>query len=115
MSRTKSPPKKATSDRATLRRRVLAMIRAFNAANWNGCFDLIDPKLRAEGVPQFNRYAEQLAEFHAAYGHITPWHVRLSLHLDTSKNKQDPRPFAFVYVVWKDARSEFHIFRERWV
>lgn len=26
-----------------------------------------------------------------------------------------PRPFAYVYVVWKDAAKEFHLFRDRWV
>lgn len=98
-----------------MRRRILATIRAFNAGNWSLCFESIDPKLRAKGTPQATAHAAQLQAFHAAYGEIEPWHIRISLHLDTSTNKHDSRPFAYVYIVWKDAAKEFHLFRERWV
>jgi hypothetical protein len=114
MSRTKLAPRFKT-DRAALRRRVLHMIRAFNAGRWEDCFASIDPKLRAKGQPDAAAYGGQLQRFQQIYGRITPWHTRISLHLDVSKNKLDPRQFAFVYVVWKDASNEFHMFRERWV
>ncbi len=63
---------------------------------------------------QLETWSEQAQQFMEAYRTITPWHVRIYLHLD-ERAKQDPRPFAYVYTVWKDADGEFHMFRERWV
>jgi hypothetical protein len=114
MSRTKRA-NKVKSDRAALRRRVGAMIRGFNSGDWQRCYETIDPTLRAKGSPEAGRYARLMQAFREAYGEITPWHTRINLHLDASTNKHDPRPFAYVYIVWKDAASEFHLFRERWV
>lgn len=105
----------SNSDRAALRRRVLHMIRAFNAGRWEQCHEVIDPKLRAKGTPAVAAYSDQLRAFRAVYGRVTPWHTRISLHLDAATNKHDPRPFAYVYIAWKDAANEFHLFRERWV
>jgi malate synthase len=112
MSRTTRAPQ-AQSDRAALRRRVLKMIRDLNAGRWDECFEAIDPKLREKGTPDAKRYADQLEVFRGAYGRITPWHTRISLHTGPAKGKTDARPFAYVYVVWKDAANEFHLFRER--
>jgi hypothetical protein len=103
------------ADRAALRRRVIAMIRGLNSGDWERCFETIDPRLRAKGSPQAQYYAHQLQAFREAYGEIVPWHTRINLHLDASMNKHDSRPFAYVYIVWKDAAKEFHLFRERWV
>jgi hypothetical protein len=38
-----------------------------------------------------------------------------SLHMDAHENKRDDRPFSYVYIVWRDVRSVFHMFRERCV
>jgi hypothetical protein len=114
MSRTTRAPQ-TRSDRAALRRRVLKMIRDLNAGRWDECFETIDPRLRAKGAPDARRHADQLGTFRETYGRITPWHIRISLHPDAAKSKTDTRPFAYVYVVWKDAANEFHLFRERWV
>jgi hypothetical protein len=114
MNRTKRAPK-MKSDRAALRRRVVAMIRGLNSADWERCYETIDPKLRDKGTPEAKRCAQQLRAFRDIYGEIVPWHTRINLHLDASTNKHDARPFAYVYIVWQDAAKEFHIFRERWV
>src|SRR5687767_10451732 len=113
MSATRRAPL-AKSDRAALRRRVLARVRRLNAGEWDECYEMIDPRLRAKGTLDAATHAGQLRAFRAAYGGVHPWHTRISLHLDGSKNKQDPRPFAYVYVVWQDAAKGFHLFRERW-
>ena len=91
------------------------MHRSLNQHQWEKCFQLIDPKLRAEGRVSFPAYAEGLHEFMQAFGAVRPWHVRINLYLDGSKNKRDPRPFAYVYVIWQDAEHDFHMFRDRWV
>jgi hypothetical protein len=60
-------------------------------------------------------YVGQLARFRSAYGSIRPWHVRVSLHPDGAPKQGDPRPFAFVQIVWQDDRTGFHMFQDRWV
>ena len=87
----------------------------FNRGLWEECFSLVDPKLKEQSKVQLPVYAERLQAFKEFYGIIKPWHVRISLHLDASSNKQDERPFAYVYVVWQDDVHGFHMFRERWV
>jgi hypothetical protein len=91
------------------------MYEWFNRGLWDQCFSLIDPKLREGAKVDLPVYADQLRAFRAAYGMIHPWYVRINLHLDTSANKQDDRPFAYLYVIWQDEVRGFHMFRERWV
>lgn len=114
MSRTSRAPK-ANPDRAALRRRVLARIRALNAGQPDTAFEMIDPRLRGKGTPASATHQDQLRAFRDAFGDIEPWHIRINLYPDGTTNKHDPRPFAYVYVVWKDAAKEFHLFRDRWV
>src|SRR4051812_20025367 len=97
---TKTPPDAA--DRKALRTQVRRMYNSFNRGEWAKCFALVDPRLRDSGKVQEPAYTESLRRFQAAYGTIEPWHVRISLHPDASSNKHDPRPFAYVYVVWQD-------------
>jgi hypothetical protein len=87
----------------------------FNRALWEKCFSLLDPKLVQQANVQLSSYADRMVAFQQAYGSIQPWHTRISLHLEASSTRRDPRPFAYVYVVWQDDRHEFHMFRERWV
>ena len=106
---------KATSVRNALRRRVKRMYDYFNEGRWENCFALVDPKLTETSKVVFPVYSQQLRDFKSAYGCIRVWDFKISLHLDGSSNKHDPRPFAFVYVVWQDDTHGFHMFRERWV
>jgi hypothetical protein len=76
---------------------------------------LVDPKLREKGAVDFATYSDSMSAFKKCYGEITPWYVRINTHLDASTNKNDDRPFAYVYVIWQDDRRSFHIFKERWV
>lgn len=108
-------PASVRTNRAALRRRVSAMIRDLNAGRWDRCFARIDPRLRAADKVEQATYADQFERFRAAHGEVAPWHTRINLHLDATKNKHDPRPFAYVYIVWQDAGKGFHLFRERWV
>src|SRR5215213_2718349 len=104
MSENASRAGNASTDRAGLRRRVLRMYDELNTESWGGCFELIDPALRDAGKVDAAVYAESLAEFKATYGEVRPWYIRMYLHLDGAANKRDPCPFAYVYVVWQDAR-----------
>jgi hypothetical protein len=87
----------------------------FNQGHLERCFSLIDPVLRERGRVELPIYMEGLQAFKEAYGAIHPWYVRIRLYLDGSANKPDPRPFAYVYVVWQDDGHRFHMFQERWV
>lgn len=99
--------------RATLRRRVRRLYASFNRQAWARCLALIDPALHAAHKVDAAVYEASLRRFHDAYGVIDPWHLNISLHLEGAK--RDPRPFAFVYLVWQDRDRAFHMFRERWV
>jgi hypothetical protein len=100
-------------DRAALRRRVKLLYDQLNQGQWQKCFALIDPRLMPKVEPA--SYVARLTAFKKAYGRVHPWHMRISLHADGSSNKRDPRPFAYVYLIWQDDAREFHMFRERWV
>src|SRR5262245_56668461 len=115
MTRAVPSSPRETSEREALRRRVKQMYDRMNRGLWDGCFALIDPRLTGQGKVQLPVYTERLRTFKQVYGSINPWHIRISLHLDASANKQDPRPFAYVFVVWQDEAHGFHMFRERWV
>jgi hypothetical protein len=99
--------------RTALYRRVGRFHKLFNQRAWNECYQFLDPRLR-ENV-NISQYAGSLSRFAEHYGEIKIRYRHFSVHLDVTKNKQDPRPFAFVYVFWQDRRHDFHVFRERWV
>jgi hypothetical protein len=106
---------KRTSERKALDRRVRKMYAWFNRGLPDRCFYLIDPKLIDQSRVELQGYGEGLLAFKEAYGTIRLFHIRISLHLDASTNKHDPRPFAYAYVTWQDEAHGFHMFRERWV
>jgi len=91
------------------------MLRSLNDKQWDRCFALTDPKLRADNRLTPEEHAENLACFMQVHGSIRPWHVKISLHLEGAKKQRDPRPFAFVYIIWQDKRNAFQMFRDRWV
>jgi hypothetical protein len=101
--------------RAALRGRLKRFYNLFNQRAWDKCYEYLDPRLRQPDKVNFALYAQSLGNFAEHYGDIESWHTDISLHLDASRNKQDPRPFAYVYVFWQDKRHAFHVFRERWV
>jgi hypothetical protein len=98
-----------------LRRRVRALYRAFNRADWARCFAFIDPKLRDAGRVEPATHADAMGTFRQTFGDVRIWHIDISLSEDAQSNKIDGRPFAYVYVFWQDDRSGFHVFRERWI
>ena len=104
-----------TAERNALRRRVQKMCDSLNQEQWEKCYGLIDPELRVDGGVRFQDYSAGLKAFKAAYGQIKPWLVRINLHAETVPNKEDRQPFAYAYIIWQDADSGFHMFRERWV
>src|SRR5687767_8838640 len=95
--------KKHAAARGALRRRVMKWYEQFNRGHWNDCFALVDPRLSGANKVSSAAYAESLLRFKQRYGAINPWHVRISMHLD-GRPVTDPRPFAYVYVVWQDNR-----------
>lgn len=100
--------------KAALKARVRRFYRNFNSNNWQTCFEYLDPKLRQSKI-NFPQYSSSLERFADVYGPIKIWHMTVHLYLDVSKNKQDPRSFAFVYIFWQDKHQAFHVFKERWV
>lgn len=76
---------------------------------------MVDPALRTAGRVTRSAYASQVTAFIAAYGAVKPMFDRTTLYLDEPTKSRDKRPFAYSYVVWQDARGEFHLFRERWI
>jgi hypothetical protein len=75
----------------------------------------VDPRLSSAGRVEERAYVDSLRRFQEAYGSIDMRFVDINLHMDVSRTAQDSRPFAYAYVVWKDSRQEYHLFRERWV
>ena len=114
MQRAPKTPHTATQ-RKSLLRRIKQMYAWFADESWEKCYSLIDPRLRDEQKVERETYVDLLRAFKTRYGIIEPWHIRANLHLDGTANQRDPRPFAYVYVVWQDQSHEFHMFRERWV
>src|SRR5437868_5621336 len=100
------------AQRSVLRRRIRSFYGHFNREHWPKCFEFIDPKLRAQQKVDASLYAASLASFVQQYGPVGIWHVDLSLHLESKANQNDDRPFAYVYIFWKDNRHTFHVFRE---
>src|SRR5438309_11637963 len=111
---TSSRPHEAP-ERGALRRRVKQMYDLFNLGSGEECFALIDPRLREASKVDLPAYMEGLQACREAHGIISPWYIRISLHLNPAASQRDPRPFAYVYVVWQDSARGFHMFRERWV
>jgi len=114
MIRTKKMPRKA-SERKALQKKVNRMYEFFNMEAWTKCFSLLDPNLRKQKRVAQHAYVESLRRFRKVYGDLQPWYIRINLHLDESKHRNDRRPFAYVYIVWQDQNHDFHMFRERWV
>lgn len=89
--------------------------RRFNKADWPGCHAFIDLQIIRKGKVNLIDYTKLMQGFKEVYGGVKPWMTRLSLHLDSTSNQSDKRPFAYVYVVWQDNAHGFHLFRERWI
>ncbi len=100
---------------AALRRRIRELYRCMNRHDWDGCFEHVDPKLRASGRFEPQVYTRSLQRFIEYYHKIDIWYVRVSLYLGENENKHDPRPFAYAYVLWQDVQKGLHLFRERWI
>jgi hypothetical protein len=115
MALTTHDPAQDASERQALRGRVKRLHEWLNRGDWEKCFSLVDPELRKGSRIELPAYTGSLRAFKEVYGAINPWYIRISLHLDASSSKRDPRPFAYVYVVWQDEAHGFHMFRERWV
>jgi hypothetical protein len=115
MNRQTQKQKSPAAERQAIRRQVRRLYGWFNRQDWPKCFEFLDPKLREADRVQLGPYAESLTAFQQVYGSVQVWLLRVSLHLDTRGSKLDQRPFAYVYVIWKDERQAFHLFRERWV
>src|SRR5215207_2285152 len=90
----------ASAERDAVRRRVRRFYKHFNEPNPEACFDLIDPRLRDRQRVDFGQYGALPLAFLRAYGAVTIWYTRISLHPDAGENRHDPRPFASVYVLW---------------
>jgi hypothetical protein len=114
MIRARHRPPSKEDLRAALRRRIRLLYEALNQRDWPRCFKMLDPKLRETERVNASDYAKSLAEFQQSYGHVEIRHIEISLYLD-ARGKNDSRPFAYTYVLWKDARGGVHLFRERWV
>ncbi len=108
-------PKDQIAERAALRRRVKRFFNRFNKADWQGCYDMVDPSLIQQGKVQLDAYSGLMSRFQDVYGSITISWTRLSLHPEGAPKQGDPRPFAYVYILWQDETHEFHMFRERWI
>jgi hypothetical protein len=113
--RTKQKPPCEALQCAALRRRIKPMHHHFNQGLWDKCVALVDPALKEQSKVQRSVYPKQLQVFKETHGSINPWHIRICIHLQSSSNKRDPRPFAYAYVVWQDASHGFDMFKERWI
>jgi hypothetical protein len=86
MKRAVDSTKKAARARGALRNRVRQFYLRFNAADWEGCYALVDPELVRQGKVASEAYSESLKVFKGVYGKL-----------------------------WQDENHGFHMFRERWI
>ena len=115
MSKTGKSAKPSSTDRQALRKRVKHFHHAFNKADWQACFVQIDPQLSENDKVRIEAYSKLMDVFKEAYGAVSIWLTRISMHPEGASKQGDKRPFAYVYVIWQDAAYGFHMFRERWV
>jgi hypothetical protein len=103
------------AQRSALRRRLAGFYSAFNKEDWRGCFEYVDPRLRAESRVELGTYSASLGRFFESYGPVRRIYSKIDLYLHVTTNRHDDRAFAYVIVLWQDKHHIPHIFRERWV
>src|SRR5436190_21320809 len=114
MIKQSKPSRSQTKLRTTLSRRIRSFYRWFNQGRDEKCYTYVDPQLREESKLKAAVYSESLRAFRHEHGSVQIWFIRSNLY-PAKTNPRDPRPFAYVYLLWQDDRHEFQLFRERWV
>jgi hypothetical protein len=110
---TKAFHQPSQGDLRKLRRRVFNYFKALTEGNAHKCFSYIDPTLIKKDAISENIYQQTLERFKDFYQKIDIAVVRTIFVPPGSK--RDPRAFAYVQVIWFDAKEQPHVFRERWV
>jgi len=100
-----------------LRRRIRQFYLRFNQGDFARCYLMLDPDLRATpDAITSQQYATGLRRFLDWAGQIQIRKIVLiQLHLKEPNRLYNNRDFARLEVVWEDADSNGHTFKERWV
>jgi hypothetical protein len=102
---------------ASLRRRIRQFYEHLNGGEFEKCYQMLDPTLRAipSSVTRY-QYVSSLERFRQWCGAVTICAIDpLQLHLNEQTRQYGNRDFALVGVIWEDQADQRRTFKERWV
>ncbi len=112
-----TPQTAATRLAASLRRSIRQFYDQFNRGEFEKCYQLVDPTLRAAPSSiTLYQYISALERFRQWCGAVTICAIDpVQLHLDEPTRQYGNRDFALVDVLWEDQVGQRRTFKERWV
>ena len=102
---------------ASLQRSIRQFYDHFNRGEFEKCYQMVDPTLRAtpSSVTCY-QYLASLERFRQWCGAITLCAIEpVQLHLNEQTRQYGNRDFALVDVIWEDQEGQHRTFKERWV
>ena len=102
---------------ARLRRSIRQFYDQFNRGEFEKCYQMVDPTLRATpSSVTLYQYTSSLERFRQWCGALTICAIDpVQLHLNEPTRQYGNRDFARVDVVWEDQSGQRRTFKERWV
>jgi hypothetical protein len=101
---------------AALKRRMKRFYELLNRREFQSCYELIDPRVRAKASSvTLLQYQNSLARFLERMGSVEVTDTRFELHLDEPSTLYEGRDFAIGKTSWRDAGGVEREFAERWV
>jgi hypothetical protein len=102
---------------AALRRRIKQFYDRLNRHEFEKCWEMLDPQIRADSqaitVYQYIACLERFLAWCEAVTIRTIEPVRLNIN--EPNRLYNDRDFAIVQMLWEDHRGQEHVFKERWV
>jgi hypothetical protein len=107
---------KTASPQAVLKRRIKRFYALLNTGDFQRCFEMIDPRIRAKpSSVTLLQYENSLRDFLQAVKSVEVQSVSVELHLNEPSRLYEDRDFAVGTTRWNDARGNVQQFAERWV
>lgn len=107
---------KTRTSTASLKRRIKRFYELLNRREFQSCYELIDPRVRAKpSSVTLLQYQSSLTKFLDVAGVVEIDDIRLNLHLDEASTLYEGRDFALGKTSWRDSTGANREFAERWV
>jgi hypothetical protein len=101
-----------------LKKRIQEYYRHLNSADFQWCYNAIDPDIRNQATSiAFIPFALSLERFLNHFGKVTvkSADIKIELHQHGSNALYQDRDFAVIRVPWLDKYGNPHQFQDRWV